>query len=207
MDEFELAAERDDITDQRRTALIVGGSGMLSHVVAWCSRRYERVIATCRTDGSAQALRRLGPNVEAVATDWSNRNAWSKSVLGAVGDGPIDLSVVWAHSTAGILHREIQPRTCGLFVRVRGHATAMPGTGELAPWIDSRTADAEHLGDRERHVILGWHREPRGRWLSSDEIGIGVVRQLEAWTTEVDADPVAWVGSVRPWESRPPGWS
>lgn len=192
------------------SALVVGASGMLIESVSWCSTRFARVIATCSTEESAARLRSLGTNVSVVRADWADHDAWWEQVESEIGDDTVALAVVWMHSAAG----ELNPRRChsmiadeGLFVWIRGHAAADPESGELAAWIDNG-ASAEPLPDkRERGVILGWHEANGGCWLSSEEIGTGVVAHLEAWIEDSAKLPVAWVGTVRPWEGRPPGWS
>ncbi len=182
---------------------------MLGECVRWCSQRFGRVVATCHTERSATRLRTLGSNVVPVQADWAHPDAWWRDVSACLRDAPVALAVAWIHSTAGDLHRRVHERVGddGLFVRIRGHATAEPGNGDLAPWIDAPDVPTGLPSGNERHIVLGWHRDNGGRWLSSDEIGARVVRLVEEWRTDAVTRPVAWVGSVRPWESRPPGWS
>jgi hypothetical protein len=195
--------------EQPTTALVVGASGMLAECVRWCSERFARVVATCHTEQSGAKLRAIRSNVVAVRADWSQPEEWWRRVGATLGDAPVALAVAWMHSTAGDLHEEVSACVAddGLFVRIRGHATVKPEEGELAKWIDAPDAQHRLPHRNERHIVLGWHRDGGGRWLSSDEIGTGVVRLVEEWSSDDDASPVAWVGSVRPWESRPPGWS
>jgi len=181
---------------------------MLAESVRWCSERFGRVVATCHTEQSAARLRAIGSNVVAVQADWSRPEEWWRTVGAILGDAPVALAVAWIHSAAGHLHEQVGAAVHedGLFVRVRGHATATPERGELAAWIDA--PDVPHaLSDRrERHIVLGWHDDDGGRWLSSDEIGCAVAQLVERWLADPTESPVAWVGSVRPWERRPPGW-
>ncbi len=148
---------------------------MLAECVRWCSERYDRVVATCHTEASAAKLGALAPNVVPVRADWSDPDEWWRAVSDAVGGTPVALAVIWMHSTAGELYQRVHDLVPdeGVLVRIRGHATAKPGEGELASWIDA-AADASVLPvPNERHVVLGWHRENGGQWLASDEIGSG----------------------------------
>lgn len=182
---------------------------MLSECVRWCSERYGRVVATCNTEPSAASLDALAHNVVAVRGDWSQPEEWWRAVTDQIGDVPVALAVVWMHSTAGDLYQRIHTliQNDGILVRIRGHATAKPGEGELAGWIDAPRDPVAVSVPNERHVVLGWQREHGGQWLSSDEIGAGIVSLMDHWLADDTASPVAWVGCVRPWESRPSGWS
>lgn len=196
------------MTDGKNTALVVGASGMLLPVAQWCSERYAHVVTTCSTRDSAELLESTGDNVIAVESNWTTSRWWT-DVDNALQDYEVSLAVVWMHSDAsdGLLSRcagAVAPN--GLFIRIHGHAAARPVEGEFADWIDS-PEQAHGIPKSERHLVLGWHPGDDSHWLSSEEIGAGVVNTVERWQSNKLEKPVTWIGSVRPWETRPTGWS
>jgi NAD(P)-dependent dehydrogenase (short-subunit alcohol dehydrogenase family) len=155
-----------------KRALVVGGTGMLSGVVAelvldgWHvvvpSRRY----APIPLDRPEPADNRRALWVEA---DWSAPESFAQRAGKALG-GPAELLVAWVHDAyRDEVLAAITPLLAAdaAMVEVRGSAAAAPGGAEFEPSLPAH---------RTQLVVLGFVRDGEGiRWLTHREISEGVL--------------------------------
>lgn len=156
-----------------KRALVVGGTGMLSGVVAelvedgWHvvvpSRRYAPIPLDL-PESTSDERRALW-----VEADWAAPESFAQRAKKALG-GKAELLVAWVHDA----YREdvlaaITPllTTDAAVVEVRGAAAAAPTGGEVEPSL---------LAHETQLVVLGFVRDGEGtRWLTHREISDGVV--------------------------------
>lgn len=166
-----------------KRALVVGGTGMLSGVVAelvrdgWHvvvpSRRYAPIPADLPHD-DRQALW--------IEADWAAPDAFAERARKALG-GQAELLVAWVHDA----YREdvlaaITPLLAkdAVVVEVRGAAAAQPAAGEPEPSLPAHETQL---------VVLGFVRDGDStRWLTHREISDGV---LAAVRRSLDKRPPA----------------
>ncbi|HEX4220812.1 MAG TPA: hypothetical protein VHZ97_00470 [Pseudonocardiaceae bacterium] len=156
-----------------KRALVVGGTGMLSGVVAelvldgWHvvvpSRRYAPIPLDL-PDSAIDDRRALW-----VEADWAAPESFAERAGKALG-GQAELVVAWVHDA----YREdvlaaITPllATDAAVVEVRGSAAAAPARGEIEPSLPAHETQL---------VVLGFVRDGEGtRWLTHREISEGVL--------------------------------
>ncbi|HEV3359178.1 MAG TPA: hypothetical protein VG247_20435 [Pseudonocardiaceae bacterium] len=160
-----------------RRALVVGGTGMLSGVVAelvrdgWHvvvpSRRYAPIpldLPESAGDDDRQAIW--------IEADWSEPGSFAERADRALG-GEADLLVAWVHDA----YREdvlaaVTPLLArgAVVVEVRGATAAAPHGGKPEPSLP------EH---ETQLVVLGFVRDGEGtRWLTHREISEGVLEAV-----------------------------
>jgi NAD(P)-dependent dehydrogenase (short-subunit alcohol dehydrogenase family) len=154
-----------------KRALVVGGTGMLSGVVAelvrdgWHvvvpSRRYAPIPADLPHAGERQALW--------VEADWAEPEPLAERARKALG-GPADLLVGWVHDAYRVdVLDAVAPLLANdaVVVEVRGAAAAQPSSGEPEPSLPAHETQL---------VVLGFVRDGEStRWLTHSEISDGVL--------------------------------
>jgi NAD(P)-dependent dehydrogenase (short-subunit alcohol dehydrogenase family) len=151
-------------------ALVVGGTGMLSGVVAELVRDGWHVVIPSRRYAPIPAdfphSERQALWVEA---DWAAPESFAERARKALG-GPADLLVAWVHDAYRVdVLNAITPllSTSAVVVEVRGAAAAQPDSGRPEPSLP------EH---ETQLVVLGFVRDGEGtRWLTHGEISDGVL--------------------------------
>ena len=184
--------------------LIVGGTGMLYDAAMQLAQPDTILTAIAR---NKQKLKQLQADVEAkggslnpLSLDYTRRDLLiSHLEVSIETHGPIELAVLWIHSTAPdapfetariISETFSQPR----IFHVLSSAYANPNTTEN-PW----KGEIEKLKGIQYHeVILGFMLKGKSsRWLTHEEISAGVTEAIES-----EAERFV-VGVVEPWESKP----
>jgi NAD(P)-dependent dehydrogenase (short-subunit alcohol dehydrogenase family) len=154
-----------------KRALVVGGTGMLSGVVAelvrdgWHvvvpSRRYAPIPADLPHAGDRQALW--------VEADWAEPEPFAERARKALG-GPAGLLVGWVHDAYRVdVLAAVAPLLANdaAVVEVRGAAAAQPSSGEPEPSLPAHETQL---------VVLGFVRDGEStRWLTHSEISDGVL--------------------------------
>jgi NAD(P)-dependent dehydrogenase (short-subunit alcohol dehydrogenase family) len=156
-----------------RRALVVGGTGMLSGVVAELVRDGWHVVVPSRRYAPIplDLPESAGDDRQAIwiEADWSMPRSFAERADKALG-GRADLLVAWVHDA----YREdvlaaITPLLArdAVVVEVRGGAAAAPHCGRPEPSLP------EH---ETQLVVLGFVRDGEGtRWLTHREISEGVL--------------------------------
>lgn len=173
-----------------RTALVVGGTGMLRGVTL------ELVARGVQTTVLARRADRVPDGAKGIACDYRDTRAFVEAVRQA---GPFDLAVVWIHSVApdapmALARALTESETPVRYVHVLGSAVADPSAPD-----DGRRQAFEALdGLTYTEVVLGFVRGRLfSRWLRHDEIAAGVLAAIDG-----DASRHV-VGTVEPWSARP----
>ncbi|MGW4112668.1 hypothetical protein ACWEFJ_17500 [Actinosynnema sp. NPDC004786] len=181
-----------------RTALVLGGTGMLKGCADELVAQGWRVVLPCRRPegvlGSAAtaALRGRGhvPRQRvAVAADWTRPDELADRVR-AVVDGPADLLVAWVHAS----YREPVLRAVAPLLAPGAPVVEVHDSGAIQPVRG--VPDPVLEGHPTQQVVLGFTRHGGGtRWLSHEEASVGV---LEAVRRALDGRPpsVHQVGEV-----------
>lgn len=173
-----------------RRILVVGGSGMLSGVVAWLADEGHDVALLCR---SPERLGGLA--VSRVPVDYRDDAGLDRALADA---GPFDDAVVWIHSTA-----PRAPQIIARFVGGGGHPGRyfhVLGSGAADPEsFSSFRSSVERPDELTYHeIVLGFVREgDTSRWLTHEEIAAGVISSIRRPSDR------HVVGQVTPWELRP----
>jgi NAD(P)-dependent dehydrogenase (short-subunit alcohol dehydrogenase family) len=191
-------------TDVRPHALVVGGTGMLwgaslalaerGYAVSVVARRRQRLEALAQTAAG------LPGSIHPIPVDYQDTQALIAALEAAQARfGPIELALIWIHSTApaaplAVARRVGSPQHPCRYFHILGSAWADPSR----PNPERQAAFATLDNIRYREVILGFVREGgSSRWLTNAEISAGVL-------AAVDADqPRTIVGVVAPWHWRP----
>lgn len=181
-----------------RTALVLGGTGMLKGCADELVAQGWRVVLPCRRPegvlgtAATAALRGRGhvPRQRvAVAADWT-RPAELADRVRAVVDGPADLLVAWVHAS----YREPVLRAVAPLLAPGAPVVEVHDSGAIQPVRG--VPDPVVEGHPTQQVVLGFARHGGGtRWLSHEEASVGV---LEAVRRAVDGRPpsVHQVGEV-----------
>ncbi|MGM1057775.1 hypothetical protein [Saccharothrix sp. Mg75] len=194
---------------ERRTALVLGGTGMLKGCAdELLSGGWHVVLPSRRPDTLGQAARASlkgrghvpqGADGEVrarrVAADWARPRELAERV-GQVLDRPADLLVAWVHTSyrAAVLRAVaplLAPHAPVVEVLDSGEIDAVRGVPD--PVLEGHPA---------QQVVLGFVRHGGGtRWLSHEETSVGV---LEAVRRALDGRPpsVHQVGEIDTWEVR-----
>lgn len=180
----------------KKSAIVVGGTGMLREVTLWLSRQGYRVFVIGRNERKLKNVVNEGQpgTIIPVAVDYHDDNGFFRKIDEVKRvNGPVELVVSWIHSSAprafDILNDVVNDKaddTWRLF-HVRGSSAALSNTPIHVP---------EHC--RYRQVVLGFIIENgQSRWLSHQEISGGVIKAIKQDLKD------SVVGKVEPWEQRP----
>jgi hypothetical protein len=173
--------------------LVVGGTGMLSGLVAALAGDGERLSLLSRRASSFGR-----PGVTGYDVDYHDETAFS-AVLDAAG--PVDLAVAWFHTLKIAAPRRLaervgSPAGPGRLFQVLGSAAGDPSRPDRLA-LAAETAFG--IPDcRLRQVVLGFEVEGgHSRWLTDAEISAGVLAAVRS-----DA-VLSVVGRVEPWSAKP----
>lgn len=175
-------------------ALVVGGTGMLAEVTLELARRYPAVSVLSRHATAFIRKHASVSNLNALDLDYRN-SADLDAGLRSASDrhGPLELAIVWIHSTAPEAPYQLAKYVRGDYYHVLGSSAADPGLQD-----DGRLERFRAYPLRYHEVILGFvSSSGHARWLTNQEIVTGVLGALE------QARPHTIIGTVRPWSVRP----
>lgn len=138
--------------------------------------------------------------IHPLALDYRNTSLLTASIEEAINlFGPIELAVIWIHSTAPDAPLTIA-RLCGTpenpcqYFDILGSTSVNPSRAELS----QRKQFAALPNIQYHEIILGFMRERWGsRWLTDQEISQGVLQAI------AQGRPRFIVGMVEPWSARP----
>ncbi|MBI2845084.1 MAG: short-chain dehydrogenase [Chloroflexi bacterium] len=185
-------------------ALVVGGTGMLWEVslalaqsgslVSVIARHRERL-----RELSQESAKQMG-EINPISLDYHHTPQLVTALKDAAQHfGPIELAVIWIHSTAPDAPLTVA-RLCGTpenpcqYFDILGSTSINPSRAELSQ--RSQFADLSNI--RYHEIILGFVQEAGGaRWLTNQEISQGVLQAIE------EKRPRFVVGTVEPWSDRP----
>jgi NAD(P)-dependent dehydrogenase (short-subunit alcohol dehydrogenase family) len=187
-----------------RTALVLGGTGMLKGCAEELAALGWRVVLPCRRakpglgQVAREAVGRRGHTPQSatwVRADWARPQELAERV-GAAVDGPADLLVAWVHASYRVpVIKAVAPLLApgAPVVEVHDSGAIHPVRGVPDPVLP---------GHPTQQVVLGF--VPHGasyRWLSHEETSVGV---LEAVHRALEGRPpsVHQVGEVDTWVSR-----
>lgn len=184
-------------------ALIVGGTGMLREASVFLARHSRAVTSLARTAPSLEALdetiRMTGARHLPRPVDYHDAAAFASVLDEAIQKvGPPDLVLAWIHglepafTLADRIGRGGHPFD---FFQVLGSPMSDPAKSREDVWRRFRNVP----GLTYHRIMLGFViEESRSRWLTNEEISVGVIHAIDT-----GAD-VTTTGSVRPWSARPP---
>jgi hypothetical protein len=183
---------------ESRTALVVGGTGMLSAASEHLAAKFDEVAVLAR---QAKAFSMRSLKFRPYSADWSALAAFLAALDDAVDrHGPFDTALVWCHDEPEGLPLQIAERLARAggvrrYFHVLGSASAAP----------DRETDVARLQEKFDSVLHGaWRRIVLGfvvengssRWLRNSEIAAGTIRAI-------DSDTGTTIGTIRPWSLRP----
>ncbi|WP_281258669.1 short-chain dehydrogenase [Melghirimyces profundicolus] len=184
--------------------MVVGGTGMIRDVSVFLAGKGYDVTVVARNHQRLNSLVNDTPSAEGsvhpAQVDYHDGDAFLKEMERAISTyGPIQLAVVWIHSTApeapyklaSLLDQSIE--SCDYF-HIIGSSVADPSR-------DSTSGiEGFHRFKNLRYheVILGFILENDGsRWLTHQEISQGVIDAIHSNRT------TSIVGVVKPWSKKP----
>lgn len=159
-----------------KSALVIGGSGMLSGLCQELAKRYSKVGVVGRTKAKMQDLT-LIDNIVPIFVDYTDLKALKNSLDKFIEDfGGTCLVVSWVHSTQpdAVL---VAAKYCDEeFYEVTGHS------GSQQDHV-SRTHEklTLEMGLDYHRIILG---KVGNRWLTDSEISIGAIEALKSKSNE-----------------------
>ncbi|MFJ4922210.1 hypothetical protein [Streptomyces sp. NPDC088725] len=190
-----------------RSALVIGGTGMLAGVVHGLVADGWRTTVVARGERSLGTLadRTTGRDrVMTLPADYSDPGGFRSALEQAVGEvGRFQLAVLWVHTPS---RDDALPVVAGaltedaVVVDVRGSVVADPTRNKPLPPSALAASPRDY-----RPVVLGFTDGPAGpRWLTHHEISDGVLSAARAPAASAAPDEHGWVvGRVRPWHDRP----
>lgn len=162
-----------------KTVLVVGGTGMLAKATRHLADHAAQLILVSRD--SHAAAKRLGlSGANCISADWSSAPAFLAATQPAIDRFPPDLIVLWMHQTGrgarlGLLDM-VRSSNCRI-VDIHGS-----GGGNVQDRVAQRRLQAMQAGCRYTAVVLGSvpERDGSARWLTHDEISLGVIQAIES---------------------------
>ena len=162
-----------------KTALVVGGTGMLAKATLHLADQASQLILVSR-DSHATAKRLGLSGANCVCADWTAAPAFLAATKPAINRFPPDLIVLWMHQSGRGARQ-------GLLEMVRGSNCRIvdihgSGGGNVQDRVAQRRLEAMQVGCRYTAVVLGAVQERDGssRWLTHDEISLGVIQAIES---------------------------
>jgi len=186
-------------------ALIIGGTGMLAPVCYELAKRgYMLSVLARGREGLISLKERFGANslsFNPIHVDYRDSTRMRALIETAVVTyGPVELCVSWIHSTAPaatcIVAESVDtgPDIC----RYYDLRPSWTGAPDAAPWPREMEIAPMEFVDY-CGITLGFVIEEAGsRWLRNEDIATGVLAAIDSGERE-------WtIGTVTPWEARPP---
>jgi len=177
---------------------------MLKPVSLYLAKQGYVVSVVARASERLNALAADEPAINPVQIDYHDIGAFAEKLREAVAKhGQLELAVVWIHRTAMPAYYAVaqfvgSQEKPGRYVHVLGSPTADPADSAMQEERRSRFAALRNVKYQE--VILGWMVEDgKTRWLKQEEIANGVIYAVQHAETQQHV-----VGTVTPWEMRPP---
>jgi hypothetical protein len=178
----------------RKHALVVGGTGMLSDVTLWLHKKGYIVSVIGRRNETYQRLIRKAEKpklIHSLVLDYHHTDLLKEKLTERIKkDGPFQLVVCWVHSTG----KEVIPTILALqkdqkydFFHVKSSTSYI---SRVKPDVPENVDYHEiYLGFK----LVGNH----SRWLTHDEISEGVKDAIHHRRKETI------VGQLEPWDKRP----
>ncbi|UTH73753.1 hypothetical protein [Chromobacterium sp. IIBBL 290-4] len=161
-----------------KTALVVGGTGMLAKATLYLADHASQLILVSR-DSHATAKRLGLSGANGVSADWTTAPAFLAATKPVIDRFPPDLIVLWMHQSGrdtrqGLLDM-VRNSNCRI-VDIHGS-----GGGNVQDRVAQRRLEVVQAGCRYTAVVLGSVPEHDGslRWLTHDEISRGVIQAIE----------------------------
>jgi len=150
-----------------KTALVIGGTGMLAGLVKKLSDQFDTVGVVGRTQTKMQSVQSFSEKIIPVMVDYTDTTALTKSLDTFVKTyGRPELVVSWIHSTSPEAHMIVAGYCTDEFYDITGHG----GTNPDHP-SRQREKAIRAKGLTYHRVILG---QVGDRWLTDQEISNGV---------------------------------
>jgi len=178
---------------------------MLKPVSLYLAKQGYRVSVVARASERLNALvDETKAAINPVQVDYHDVGMLAEKLQEAVAKhGPLELAVVWIHSTAMPAYYTVaqfvgSQEKPGRYVHVLGSPTADPLN--VAAQEERRSKFAALKNIKYQEVVLGWMVEDgKTRWLKQEEIANGAIYSVEHPEKQQHI-----VGTVMPWEARPP---
>jgi hypothetical protein len=159
-----------------KTALIIGGTGMLAEASAFLSERSVQSILIAR-HASSFAEKRTLKRTFPVDLDYRDTDVFINTLTAQPQWNTVDVVLLWMHdngkSSTERLLELLQEKEC-LVIHVLGSGSGDP---RLRPDILAKHRNGSY---RYCTVVLGAMEIPNGRrWLNDSEISNGVITALE----------------------------
>ncbi|UED73282.1 short-chain dehydrogenase [Brevibacillus sp. DP1.3A] len=179
-----------------KEALVIGASGMLIEVSRWLARQGYQVTVLGRDPVKLRSVRDGSTHPESfhmLPQDYHQTESLREAMAELVEKrGPMDVVVAWIHSTAPhALYVIVEELSCP-----EKHWQLLHVCGSGA-WRNPPIEPTSEVCIYRR-VVLGFTcTGEHSRWLTNDEIAVGVIDALQATERQII------VGQVEPWEKRP----
>jgi hypothetical protein len=151
-----------------KTALVMGGTGMLAAATQWLLARSEKMLLVARH----ASLFPFSPGLVPITADWK-RASFESTVHAALdGSPPVDVALLWLHEPDPVLGWLLPMLPGARVVLVLGSIDGRPGVpGEAG---------------RVAIVRLGSVGTRNGRrWLTHEEISSGAIASLKDGTNRI----------------------
>lgn len=160
-----------------KTALVVGGTGMLADLTKKLAEDFDVVGVVGRNASKIQDLQAQSRKIIGLVVDYSNAASFTDELNHFVGvHGKPQLVVSWVHSTSPEASLLAADYCDGDFYNVTGHS------GAQADHISRQREKAiQAKGTSYHRVILG---RKGNRWLTNQEISDGVYQAIQSGKAE-----------------------
>lgn len=178
-------------------ALIIGGTGMLTHVAEWLSGEGYKVSVAGRTlekftaaFGSKQEAER---NIAFIQTDYYNTDTFAGRIQEAIRErGSVNLCICWMRSDAEESFEWLK----SWLAKSENPVQLYEVKGSHASREGFKSEQINIL--KWNRIILGFRMEKgRSRWLTDKEISEGVMNAVKK------GKELYITGDVEPWDQRP----
>lgn len=160
-----------------KSALVIGGTGMLAELTKRLSDDFDIVGVIGRTPAKMQAVQTYSRKIMGLLVDYSNVSILTSELDHFIGiHGRPGLVVSWIHSTSPDVPLVVASYCDGDFYDVTGHDGA-----QLDHISHQREKAIRAKGITYHRVILGRNGD---RWLTNQEISDGVYRAIQLGKTE-----------------------
>ncbi len=156
----------------RQSALVIGGSGMLSDFCKELAKHYAKVGVVGRTKAKMHSLTHT-TNITPVYVDYTDTLVLQHELERfAKNFGTPNLVVAWIHTHASDAVLVAAQYCSGAFYEITGQSGAQPGHVSR-----HHEASIAKLGIEYHRIILG---KIGNRWLTNSEISAGVAKAIRS---------------------------